>query len=193
MPALPSVAPLLGADDFDKMGTTEHRSQHHPPRSPLTYAASPAFRRPWCRHDINVSRLWPSRPRRSMACMAGLRPMFSALSHSLQHELAIRAIRIQSPGPCYRGRPATELWLIAPASVHELPPSNGDCLPKIWSMQLLRGSIRGEIVLQSPSFMNETNGLSVRGRRAVGGGHLQAFGNSAPSPRLSCWCSSRRI
>jgi short-subunit dehydrogenase len=52
-----------------------------------------------------------------------------AFSHSLQHELADKGIRIQAVLP---GATATDLWEIAGCPWPKLPGSS--CHPKTWSM-----------------------------------------------------------
>jgi len=98
-----------------------------------------------------------------------------ALSHSLQHELADKGIRIQAVLP---GATATDLWEIAGLPYQNLPASIV-MSPEDLVDAALAGLDKGELV-SIPSLQDGDEWTRLEAaRRAIS----QRFGNSVPAPR----------
>jgi uncharacterized protein len=98
-----------------------------------------------------------------------------ALSHSLQHELADKGIRVQAVLP---GATATDLWEIAGLPWQKLPPSIVMSTEDMVDAALV-GLDQGELVtIPSLHEVDEWNRFEAA-RRAIS----EKFGNSRPAPR----------
>jgi len=112
-----SVAPLLNADiekmnDMIALNTTA--------LTRLTYAAAPAFVARGAGTIINIASVVGISPETLNGVYGATKAFVIALSHSLQHELADKGIRIQAVLP---GATATDLWEIAGLPWQNLPAS----------------------------------------------------------------------
>src|SRR5438477_2783458 len=86
----------------------------------LTYAAAPAFVARGAGTIINIASVVGISPETLNGVYGASKAYVIALSHSLQHELADKGIRIQAVLP---GATATELWEKAGLPWQKLPPS----------------------------------------------------------------------
>jgi short-subunit dehydrogenase len=114
---LGSVAPLLNAD-VQKM--EEIIALNVTALTRLTYAAAPAFVARGAGTIINIASTVGISPETLNGVYGATKAYVLALSHSLQHELAGKGIRIQAVLP---GATATDLWEIAGLPWQKLPPS----------------------------------------------------------------------
>ena len=113
-----SVAPLLNAD-VEKM--EEMIALNVTALTRLTYAAAPGFVTRGAGTIINIASIVGISPETLNGVYGATKAYVLALSHSLQHELADKGIRIQAVLP---GVTATELWDIARSPIPE--PARGD-------------------------------------------------------------------
>src|SRR5947208_5503753 len=86
----------------------------------LTYAAAPAFVARGAGTIINIASVVGISPETLNGVYGASKAYVIALSHSLQHELADKGIRIQAVLP---GATATELWDKAGLPLKDLPAS----------------------------------------------------------------------
>ena len=86
----------------------------------LTYAAAPAFVARGAGAIINITSVVGISPETLNGVYGASKAYVIALSHSLQHELADKGIRIQAVLP---GATATELWDKAGLPLKDLPAS----------------------------------------------------------------------
>ena len=112
-----SVAPLLNAD-IEKM--EEMIALNTLALTRLTYAAAPAFVKRGTGTIINISSVVGISPETLNGVYGATKAYVLAFSHSLQHELADKGIRVQAVLP---GATATDLWEIAGLPWQKLPPS----------------------------------------------------------------------
>src|SRR2546428_436052 len=112
-----SVAPLLSAD-VEKMG--EMIALNVTALTRLTYAAAPAFVARGAGTIINIASVVGISPEALNGVYGATKAYVIALSHSLQHELADKGIRIQAVLPAAT---ATEIWESAGLPWQNLPPS----------------------------------------------------------------------
>ncbi len=110
-----SVAPLLNAD-IKKM--EDMIALNITALTRLTYAAAPAFVARGAGTIINIASIVGISPETLNGVYGATKAYVLALSHSLQHELADKGIRIQAVLP---GATATELWDIAGLPYQNLP------------------------------------------------------------------------
>jgi len=110
-----AAAPLL-ASDVDKMG--EMISLNVGALTRLTYAAAPAFVARGGGTFINIASIVAISPETLNGVYGATKAYVLALSHSLQHELADKGIRVQAVLP---GATATEFWDAAGLPVDNLP------------------------------------------------------------------------
>ena len=110
-----SVAPLLNAD-VEKM--EEMIALNVTALTRLTYAAAPGFVTRGAGTIINIASIVGISPETLNGVYGATKAYVLALSHSLQHELADKGIRIQAVLP---GVTATELWDIAGLPYQNLP------------------------------------------------------------------------
>jgi short-subunit dehydrogenase len=169
-----SVAPLLKAD-VDKMEAMITLNITALTR--LTYAAAPAFAARGAGTIINVSSVVGISPETLNGVYGASKAYVLALSHSLQHELADKGLRIQAVLP---GATATEFWDVA-----GFPHSN---MPKTIVMRAedmvdaaLVGLDAGELVT-IPGLHDGDQWTSFEAaRRAIS----TKFGNAVPAPRYT--------
>jgi hypothetical protein len=167
-----SVAPLLNAD-VQKM--EEIISLNVTALTRLTYAAVPAFVKRGAGTIINVASIVGISPETLNGVYGGTKAFVLAFSHSLQHELAGKGIRIQAVLP---GATATELWEKAGLPYQKLPPEIV-MTPEALVDAALVGLDQGEQVTIPPLQNEEEWNRFEVARRALS----QRFGNSAPAPR----------
>jgi short-subunit dehydrogenase len=85
----------------------------------LTYAAAPAFVQRGGGTIVNIASIVGIAPERLNGVYGATKAYVIALSHSLEHELAAKGLRVQAVLP---GATATDLWESAGRSWRELPP-----------------------------------------------------------------------
>jgi uncharacterized protein len=110
-----ATAPLL-ASDIDKMDEMIALNVNVLTR--LTYAAVPGFVARGAGTLINIASIVAVSPETLNGVYGGSKAFVLALSHSLQHELAGKGVRVQAVLP---GATATEFWGIAGLPVQHLP------------------------------------------------------------------------
>src|SRR5258707_14963043 len=110
-----SVAPLLDAD-IQKM--EDMIALNITALTRLTYAAAPAFVARGAGTIINIASVVGISPEALNGVYGATKAYVLALSHSLQHELADKGIRVQAVLP---GATATDLWEIAGLTIPNLP------------------------------------------------------------------------
>jgi len=167
-----SVAPLLNAD-VEKMDDIIDLNITALTR--LTYAAAPAFVGRGAGTIINIASTVGISPESLNGVYGASKAYVLALSHSLQHELADKGIRIQAVLP---GATATDLWERAGLPWQKLPAeivmSTEDMVDAA-----LAGLDQGELVT-IPGLHNGDEWTRFEAaRRALS----QQFGNSVPAPR----------
>jgi len=169
---LGSVAPLLNAD-VEKM--EEIIALNIRALTRLTYAAVPAFVNRGAGTIVNLSSVVGISPETLNGVYGATKAYVLAFSHSLQHELAAKGIRVQAVLP---GATATDMWEIAGLPWQKLPPS---IVMPVEDMvdAALAGLDQGELVT-IPSLQNPDEWTRFEAaRRAIS----QHFGNSAPASR----------
>jgi short-subunit dehydrogenase len=167
-----SVAPLLNAD-VEKMDDIIDLNITALTR--LTYAAAPAFVGRGAGTIINIASTVGISPESLNGVYGASKAYVLALSHSLQHELADKGIRIQAVLP---GATATDLWERAGLPWQKLPAeivmSTEDMVDAA-----LAGLDQGELVT-IPGLQDADEWTRFEAaRRSLS----QHFGNSAPAPR----------
>jgi short-subunit dehydrogenase len=164
-----SVAPLLDADveQMDDMITLNITALTR-----LTYAAAPAFVARGAGTIINIASVVGIAPEIANGVYGATKAYVIALSHSLQHELADKGIRIQAVLP---GATATEFLEIAglnlPASIVMTPEDMVDAA--------LVGLDQGELVTLPSLHDGDEWTRFEAARRAIS----QRFWNAVPAPR----------
>jgi short-subunit dehydrogenase len=167
-----SVAPLLNADvakmdDMIALNVTA--------LTRLTYAAAPAFVARGAGTIINIASVVGISPETLNGVYGGTKAYVIALSHSLQHELADKGIRVQAVLP---GATATEIWALAGLPYQNLP-AEIVMSPEDMVDAALVGLDQGELVT-IPSLQDTDEWTHWEaGRRALS----QQFGHSMPAPR----------
>jgi short-subunit dehydrogenase len=167
-----SVAPLLNADvtkmdDMIALNVTA--------LTRLTYAAVPAFVARGVGTIINIASVVGISPETLNGVYGATKAYVLALSHSLQHELADKGIRVQAVLP---GATATNLWEIAGLPWQKLPVSIV-MTPEAMVDAALVGLDQGELVT-IPSLQDGDEWTRFEAaRRALS----QRFGNSVPAAR----------
>ena len=167
-----SVAPLLNADveKMDEIVALNITALTH-----LTYAAAPAFVARGAGTIINVASVVGISPETLNGVYGASKAYVIALSHSLQHELADKGIRIQAVVP---GATATEIWDKAGLPIENLPASIV-MSPEDMVDAALAGLDQGELVtIPGLHDGNEWTRFEAA-RRAIS----KRFGNSVPAPR----------
>jgi uncharacterized protein len=86
----------------------------------LTYAAVPGFVARGTGTIVNISSIVAISPETLNGVYGGSKAYVLAFSHSLQHELASKGIRVQAVLP---GATATDFWETGGVPVHNLPPA----------------------------------------------------------------------
>jgi short-subunit dehydrogenase len=167
-----SVAPLLNAD-VEKMD--DMIALNISALTRLTYAAAPAFVARGSGTIINIASVVGISPESLNGVYGASKAYVIAFSHSLQHELADKGIRIQAVLP---GATATELWANAGLPYEKLPASMV-MSPEDMVEAALTGLDQGELVtIPSLHDVEEWTRFEAA-RRAIS----NRFGNSAPAPR----------
>jgi short-subunit dehydrogenase len=167
-----SVAPLLNAD-VDKM--EDMIGLNVTALTRLAYAAAPAFVARGAGTIINIASVVGLSPETLNGVYGATKAYVIALSHSLQHELADKGIRIQAVLP---GATATDLWEIAGLPYQNLPASIV-MSPEDMVDAALAGLDQGELVTL-PSLQDGDEWTRFEAaRRALS----TQFRNSAPAPR----------
>lgn len=167
-----SIAPLLNAD-VEKMD--EIIALNITALTRLTYAVAPAFVQRGAGTIINIASVVGISPERLNGVYGASKAYVIALSHSLQHELAEKGLRIQVVLP---GATATEMWALAGLPYQDLPPSIV-MSPEDMVDAALVGLDRGELVtIPSLHDGDEWTRFETQ-RRAL----AKQFGNSLPAPR----------
>src|SRR5438876_7255097 len=167
-----SVAPLLSAD-VEKMD--EIIALNVTALTRLTYAAAPAFVARGAGTIINIASVVGISPETLNGVYGATKAFVIALSHSLQHELADKGIRIQAVLP---GATATDLWEIAGLPWQNLPPSIV-MSPEDMVDAALVGLDRGEPVTIPALHEGDEWTRFEAARRAIS----QRFANAVPAPR----------
>lgn len=167
-----SVAPLLNSD-IEKMGEIIDLNVSALTR--LTYAAAPAFVKRGTGTIINISSVVGISPETLNGVYGATKAYVLALSHSLQHELAEKGIRVQAVLP---GATATDMWEIAGLPWQKLPPSIVMSVEDMVDAALV-GLDQGELVTIPGLHEGDEWTRFEAARRAIS----QRFGNSAPAPR----------
>jgi short-subunit dehydrogenase len=167
-----SITPLL---DTDVEKTDDMIAVNITALTRLTYAAAPRFVARGAGTIINIASVVGISPETLNGVYGASKAFVIALSHSLQHELAEKGIRIQAVLP---GATATDLWEIAGLPWQTLPPSIV-MSPEDMVDAALVGLDQGELVT-IPGLQDGDEWTRFEAaRRALS----QLFGNSAPAPR----------
>jgi short-subunit dehydrogenase len=167
-----SIAPLLNAD-VEKMD--DMIALNITALTRLTYAAAPAFVARDAGTIINIASVVGISPETLNGVYGATKAYVIALSHSLQHELADKGIRIQAVLP---GATATEFWNIAGTPVKNLPASIV-MSPEDMVDAALVGLDQGELITIPGLHDGDEWTRFEAARRAIS----QRFGNSVPAPR----------
>jgi len=167
-----SIAPLLNAD-VEKMDDMIILNITALTR--LTYAAAPAFVQRGVGTIINIGSVVGISPERLNGVYGATKSFVLAFSHSLQHELAGKGIRIQAVLP---GATATDLWETAGLPWQNLPSSTV-MSPEDMVDAALVGLDQGELVTIPGLHDGDEWTRFEAARRAMS----QRFGNSVPAPR----------
>lgn len=167
-----SVAPLLNAD-VEKMA--EMIALNITALTRLTYAVAPALSERGAGTIINIASVVGISPETLNGVYGASKAYVLSLSHSLQHELADKGLRIQAVLP---GATATELWASAGLPYQNLPASIV-MSPEDMVDAALVGLDRGELVTIPGLHDGDEWTRFEAQRRAL----AQQFGNSVPAPR----------
>src|SRR5437016_7915273 len=167
-----SIAPLLNAD-VEKMD--EMIALNITALTRLTYAVAPAFVQRGAGTIINIASVVGISPETLNGVYGASKAYVLALSHSLQHELADKGIRIQAVLP---GATATELWDKAGLPLKDLPASIV-MSPEDMVDAALVGLDQGEPVTIPGLHDGDEWTRFETARRAIS----KRFGNAAPAPR----------
>jgi len=167
-----SVAPLLNTD-IEKM--EEMIALNSIALTRLTYAAAPLFVKRGTGTIINISSVVGISPETLNGVYGATKAYVLAFSHSLQHELADKGIRVQAVLP---GATATDMWEIAGLPWQKLPPS---IVMRVEDMvdAALAGLDQGELVTIPGLHDGDEWTRFEAARRAIS----QHFGNSVPASR----------
>jgi short-subunit dehydrogenase len=177
-----SLAPLLQAD-VEKM--EEMIALNVTALTRLTYAAAPAFVKRGVGTIINIASTVAIGPERLNGVYGATKAFVLAFTHSLQHELSDKGLRIQAVLPAAT---ATDLWEKGGLHYSKLPAgivmSTEDMVDAA-----LAGLDQGELVTIPPlQDGDEWNRLEAA-RRALS----QRFGNSVPAPRYRAGGPARQV
>jgi short-subunit dehydrogenase len=141
----------------------------------LTYAAAPAFVKRGTGTIINIASVVGISPETLNGVYGATKAYVLAFSHSLQHELADKGIRVQAVLP---GATATDLWEIAGLPWQKLPPSIVMSVEDMVDAALV-GLDQGELVTIPGLHDGDEWTRFEAARRAIS----QRFGNSVPASR----------
>ena len=167
-----AVAPLLSADveKMDDVIALNITALTH-----LTYAAAPAFVARGAGTIINIASVVGISPETLNGVYGASKAYVLALSHSLQHELAGKGVRIQAVLP---GATATEIWDKAGLPLKDLPASIV-MSPEDMVDAALVGLDQGELVTIPSLHDGDEWTRFEAARRALS----KRFGNALPAPR----------
>jgi uncharacterized protein len=167
-----SIAPLVEAD-VEKM--ERMIALNITALTRLTYAAAPAFLTRGAGTIINIASVVGVSPETLNGVYGGTKAYVIALSHSLQHELAAKGVRIQAVLP---GATATDLWAKAGLPYQNLPSSIVMSPEDVVDAALV-GLDQNELIT-IPGLHDEAEWTRFEeARRAISA----RFGNSVPAPR----------
>jgi len=141
----------------------------------LTYAASPRFVKRGTGTIINIASVVGISPETLNGVYGATKAFVIAFSHSLQHELADKGIRIQAVLP---GATPTDLWEIAGLPWQKLPRSVVMSAEDMVDAALV-GLDQGELVTIPGLLDGDEWTRFEAARRALS----QRFGNAVPAPR----------
>jgi uncharacterized protein len=167
-----SVVPLLNAD-IEQM--EEMIALNSIALTRLTYAAAPAFLARGTGTIINISSVVGISPETLNGVYGATKAYVLAFTHSLQHELADKGIRVQAVLP---GATATDMWEIAGLPWQKLPPSIVMSVEDMVDAALV-GLDQGELVTIPSLHDGDEWTRFEAARRAIS----QHFGNSVPASR----------
>ena len=167
-----SLAPLVDVDlvKMDEMIAVNIVALTH-----LTRAATPAFVARGAGTIINIASVVGLSPETLNGVYGATKAYVIALSHSLQHEVAGKGVRIQAVLP---GATATDIWEIGGVPLHQLPASIVMSAEDMVDAALA-GLDQGELVTLPSLHDGDEWTRFEAARRALG----QRFGNSVPAPR----------
>jgi uncharacterized protein len=148
----------------------------------LAYAAAPAFVARGAGTIITIASVVGISPETLNGVYGATKAYAIALSHSLQHELAEKGLRIQAVLP---GATATDLWEKAGLPYQSLPASIV-MSPDDMVDAALVGLDQGELVTIPPLHDGDEWTRFEAARRAMS----QRFGNSVPAPRYGTGAST---
>jgi short-subunit dehydrogenase len=167
-----SVSPLLSAN-VEKMD--EIIALNVSALTRLTYAVAPAFVARGRGTIINIASIVGVSPETLNGVYGASKAYVIAFSHSLQHELAEKGIRIQAVLP---GATATDLWELAGLPYQKLPPSIVMTAEDMVDAALA-GLDQGELET-IPGLQDGDEWIRFEAARR---GLAQRLGNSRPAPR----------
>jgi uncharacterized protein len=169
-----SVAPLLDAD-IDKM--EDMITLNVTALTRLTYAAVPSFVRRGRGTIINIASIVGIAPEMLNGVYGGTKAYVIGFTHSLQHELSGKGIRVQAVLP---GATATEFWDLAGYSHQNFPKEFVMSAEDLVDAALV-GLDQGEVVTIPPLQDSEEWNNWEAQRRAMSG-HLSTI---KPAPRYA--------
>ena len=169
-----SVAPLLNAD-VEKM--EDMIALNVTALTRLTYAAAPAFVARSTGTIINIASIVGIAPERINGVYGASKAYVIALSHSLQHELVDKGVRVQTVLP---GATATDIWELAGRPYQDLPAGIVMSAEDMVDAALV-GLDQGELVTIPPLHDGDEWTHFEAARRDLS----KKFGNSQPAPRYA--------
>jgi len=169
-----SVAPLLNAD-VEKM--EDMIALNVTALTRLTYAVAPAFVARGTGAIINIASIVGIAPERINGVYGASKAYVIALSHSLQHELADKGVRVQAVLP---GATATDIWELAGRPYQDLPAGIVMSAEDMVDAALV-GLDQGELVTIPPLHDGDEWTHFEAARRDLS----KKFGNSQPAPRYA--------
>jgi len=169
-----SVAPLLDAD-IDKM--EDMITLNITALTRLTYAAVPSFVRRGRGTIINISSIMGISPETLNGVYGGTKAYVIGFTHSLQHELSGKGIRVQAVLP---GATATEFWDLAGYSHQNLPKEIVMSAEDLVDAALV-GLDQGEVVT-IPPLQDGEEWNTWEAQRRVMSAHLSTI---KPAPRYA--------
>jgi short-subunit dehydrogenase len=176
-----SRAPLLDAD-VDEMEAMIALNVTALTR--LTYAAAPAFVARGAGTIINISSIVGITPERLNGVYGATKAFVLALTHSLQHELSEKGVRVQAVLPAAT---ATDIWEKSGLHYSKLPAGTVMSTEDMVDAALA-GLDQGEVVT-IPSLQDGDDWTRFEAaRRAL----TPKFANSAPAPRYRALTPARR-
>src|SRR5580704_13326706 len=151
----------------------------------LTYAVAPAFVARGAGTIINIGSVVGIAPERLNGVYGAGKAYVLALTHSLQHELADKGVRVQAVLPAAT---ATDIWEKGGFHHSKLAPGTVMSTEVMVDAALI-GLDQGEVVTIPPLQDGDEWTRFEASRRAL----AQKFGNSAPAPRYRAVETARKI